>query len=79
MKDMSFFDDYEVGFDIPAKPGMDEADIQTPCLQPVDRIAHHVDGDLGLALPLVIIVEVLHRALIGLDTCKFQTRSPVNR
>jgi 3-hydroxy-D-aspartate aldolase len=23
---------YEVGFDIPAKPGMDEADIQTPCL-----------------------------------------------
>ncbi|MEP3783663.1 3-hydroxy-D-aspartate aldolase BhcC [Ascidiaceihabitans sp.] len=26
------FDDYEVGYDIPAKPGMDEADIQTPCL-----------------------------------------------
>ncbi len=26
------FEDYEVGFDIPAKPGMDEADIQTPCL-----------------------------------------------
>jgi len=26
------FDDYDVGFDIPAKPGMDEADIQTPCL-----------------------------------------------
>ncbi len=25
-------DDYEVGYDIPAKPGMDEADIQTPCL-----------------------------------------------
>ena len=25
-------DHYEVGFDIPAKPGMDEADIQTPCL-----------------------------------------------
>lgn len=23
---------FEVGFDIPAKPGMDEADIQTPCL-----------------------------------------------
>ena len=23
---------YDVGFDIPAKPGMDEADIQTPCL-----------------------------------------------
>ncbi|MEL6620369.1 MAG: 3-hydroxy-D-aspartate aldolase BhcC, partial [Pseudomonadota bacterium] len=32
MKDLSYFDDYEVGFDIPAKPGMDEAEIQTPCL-----------------------------------------------
>ncbi len=31
MNDMTF-DDYDVGFDIPAKPGMDEADIQTPCL-----------------------------------------------
>lgn len=26
------FDKLEVGYDIPAKPGMDEADIQTPCL-----------------------------------------------
>ncbi|MEX0969472.1 MAG: 3-hydroxy-D-aspartate aldolase BhcC [Paracoccaceae bacterium] len=26
------FDKYEVGYDIPALPGMDEADIQTPCL-----------------------------------------------
>ena len=26
------FADYEVGYDIPALPGMDEADIQTPCL-----------------------------------------------
>jgi len=25
-------EDFEVGYDIPAKPGMDEADIQTPCL-----------------------------------------------
>jgi 3-hydroxy-D-aspartate aldolase len=25
-------DDLEVGYDIPAKPGMDETDIQTPCL-----------------------------------------------
>lgn len=32
MKDMTDLDAYEVGFDIPAKPGMDEADIQTPCL-----------------------------------------------
>ena len=23
---------YDVGYDIPAKPGMNEADIQTPCL-----------------------------------------------
>jgi 3-hydroxy-D-aspartate aldolase len=26
------FSDFEVGYDIPAKPGMKEADIQTPCL-----------------------------------------------
>ncbi|WP_323005282.1 3-hydroxy-D-aspartate aldolase BhcC [Pseudorhodobacter sp.] len=26
------FDKFDVGYDIPAKPGMDEADIQTPCL-----------------------------------------------
>ena len=26
------FSGYEVGYDIPALPGMDEADIQTPCL-----------------------------------------------
>ncbi len=26
------FDAYDVGYDIPAVPGMDEADIQTPCL-----------------------------------------------
>ena len=26
------FDDLEVGFDVPARPGMDEADVQTPCL-----------------------------------------------
>lgn len=32
MKDMTMLDEYEVGYDIPAKPGMDEADIQTPCL-----------------------------------------------
>ena len=32
MNDMSRSLDLEVGFDVPALPGMDEADIQTPCL-----------------------------------------------
>ncbi|SLN13578.1 3-hydroxy-D-aspartate aldolase BhcC [Pseudooctadecabacter jejudonensis] len=32
MKDVTSFDDYEVGYDIPAKPGMDESEIQTPAL-----------------------------------------------
>jgi 3-hydroxy-D-aspartate aldolase len=32
MKDVINLEDYEVGFDIPALPGMDEAEIQTPCL-----------------------------------------------
>jgi 3-hydroxy-D-aspartate aldolase len=31
MKDMNI-DEFEVGYDIPAKPGMDESEIQTPCL-----------------------------------------------
>ncbi len=31
MKDLNF-DEMEVGFDVPAVPGMDEKDIQTPCL-----------------------------------------------
>ncbi|MCH2165848.1 MAG: DSD1 family PLP-dependent enzyme [Marinovum sp.] len=32
MKDMTEFDALEVGYDVPAVPGMDEADIQTPSL-----------------------------------------------
>ena len=32
MNDMTNLDKFDVGYDIPAKPGMDEADIQTPCL-----------------------------------------------
>ncbi len=32
MKDATNLDAYEVGFDIPAKPGMPESEIQTPCL-----------------------------------------------
>ena len=32
MKDMTNLDTFEVGYDIPAKPGMDAADIQTPAL-----------------------------------------------
>ena len=32
MKDMTNLDDFDVGFDIPAKPGMGEGEIQTPCL-----------------------------------------------
>lgn len=32
MKDQAIFDGLEVGYDVPALPGMDEVDIQTPCL-----------------------------------------------
>ena len=32
MKDTINLDEFEVGYDIPALPGMDESDIQTPCL-----------------------------------------------
>jgi 3-hydroxy-D-aspartate aldolase len=32
MKDVINYEELEVGYDVPALPGMDEADIQTPCL-----------------------------------------------
>jgi 3-hydroxy-D-aspartate aldolase len=32
MQKVTNLEQFDVGFDIPAKPGMDEADIQTPCL-----------------------------------------------
>ncbi|MEQ8919504.1 MAG: DSD1 family PLP-dependent enzyme [Roseovarius sp.] len=38
MKDVSNLDEFDVGFDIPAKPGMNEAEIQTPCLM-LDLVA----------------------------------------
>ncbi len=48
---------YEVGYDIPAKPGMDEADIQTPCLivdldvleENLDKMQKHAD-EMGVRL-----------------------------
>ncbi len=42
--------EYEVGYDIPAKPGMDESDIQTPCLiLDLDALERNVKkmGDLA--------------------------------
>ena len=52
---MNNFDDldaYDVGFDIPAKPGMDAADIQTPCLVlDLDALEHNIKtmGDYAKA------------------------------
>ncbi len=48
---------YEVGYDIPAKPGMDEKDIQTPCLivdldvleENLDKMQRHAD-EMGVRL-----------------------------
>ena len=43
MKDVNF-DEYEVGYNIPAKPGMDEAEIQTPCLiVDMDQLERNLD------------------------------------
>ncbi|MEL7517219.1 MAG: 3-hydroxy-D-aspartate aldolase BhcC [Pseudomonadota bacterium] len=52
MKDITDFDDFEVGFDVPAVPGMDEADIQTPCLVlDLDALEHNITkmGDYAKA------------------------------
>ena len=46
MNDMSKIDldELEVGYDVPAKPGMDEADIQTPCLiLDLDALERNID------------------------------------
>ena len=44
------YDELEVGYDVPAVPGMKEADIQTPCLiVDLDSLERNVKkmGDLG--------------------------------
>ncbi len=57
MNKHSDIDVYEVGYNIPAKPGMDAADIQTPCLmvemdvleENLDKMQKHAD-DMGVRL-----------------------------
>ena len=43
MKHLTKIGTLEVGFDVPALPGMDEADIQTPCLVlDLDALEHNI-------------------------------------
>ncbi len=57
MNKHSDIDVYEVGYNIPAKPGMDAADIQTPCLmvemdvleENLDKMQKHAD-EMGVRL-----------------------------
>ena len=54
-KPMTGNTEFEVGFNIPAKPGMNEADIQTPCLVlDLDALERNIKkmGDYAKALPL---------------------------
>ncbi len=44
MNDMTPIEELEVGYDVPAKPGMDESEIQTPCLiLDLDALERNVD------------------------------------
>ena len=51
MKDLNTFDDYEVGYNIPAKPGMSEDDIQTPVWCWIDALERNIKkmGDYAAA------------------------------
>lgn len=53
MNKVASFDAYDVGYDIPAKPGMREAEIQTPCLVlDLDALERNVTkmGDIARAM-----------------------------
>ena len=46
MKDINF-DELEVGYDVPAVPGMDAADIQTPAWQTDDALSRGTKKAVG--------------------------------
>ncbi len=75
MSETTSLEAYEVGYDIPAKPGMSEADIQTPCLiVDLDALERNVKkmGDLSKEM------GVRHRAHgkmhKSVDVAKLQER-----
>ena len=54
---------FEVGYDIPALPGMDEADIQTPCLiLDLDALERNIVKMGDYALSLIHISEPTRRS-----------------
>ncbi len=69
------FEDLEVGFDIPARPGMDEADIQTPCLVlDLDALERNIQkmGDYAAAHGMGLRVHgKMHKSV---DIAKLQQR-----
>ena len=77
MNDMTPFQGLEVGYDIPALPGMAEAEIQTPCLVPRPRRAgaqHQEDGRLrqGATGCVHRVHGKMHKSM---DVAKLQVRA----
>ena len=74
---MTNINDLEVGYDVPAVPGMDESDIQTPCLV-VDldalerniRTMGQLAKDMGVFESLSTTVPLIFCANCALNTKK---------
>ena len=78
-------DTLEVGYDVPAVPGMDEADIQTPCLvldlDALERNIKKMGGAVGVCCQKVSEAEVFARGGIKDVLVSNQVRDPakINR
>ncbi len=69
----SKLDGYEVGYDIPALPGMDEADIQTPCLVlDLDALERNVRKMGRLAAEMGMRLRVHGKMHKSVDVAKLQ-------
>jgi 3-hydroxy-D-aspartate aldolase len=69
------FDALEVGYDIPARPGMDEADIQTPCLiLDLDALERNIAKMGALAAEMGVRHRVHGKMHKSVDVAKLQER-----
>ena len=62
-----------------ARQRRDGGGVEASRFQRIGAGLHLGDGGIQLGLAVLILVHVLHRALIGLNACKFQPSGGVNR
>ena len=80
MNDQINLDDYEVGYNIPAAIGMDEADIQTPCLVlDLDALERNIKKMGQFAKDMGVRHRVHHRHSDSGNSSKMCGSTPVLR